>query len=170
MPRSSTCQLLKGKSKFAVDCILHRSAGAYICGEETGLMESLEGKRGHPRPKPPFPAMFGLWGQPTTVNNVETVFNVPFIMGRKTKCKYKRSKGPLIEAALYVGGNNWQSGYNSSAVNWMCLKVTKRVSWRCQRLAFSCRLAQFQLEVKMSNELLCAMAICSQQQVSYQIA
>ena len=55
-------------------------AGAYICGEETSLLDSLEGKRGHPRPKPPFPAGFGLWGQPTTVNNVESIFNVPFIV------------------------------------------------------------------------------------------
>jgi NADH-quinone oxidoreductase subunit F len=61
---------------------MHKGAGAYICGEETGLMESLEGKRGHPRPKPPFPAGFGLWGQPTTVNNVETLSNVPFIIER----------------------------------------------------------------------------------------
>ncbi len=61
---------------------LHRGAGAYICGEETGLMESLEGKRGHPRPKPPFPAGSGLWGSPTTVNNVETLFNLPFIVER----------------------------------------------------------------------------------------
>lgn len=69
-------------SDFSCDIWMHKGAGAYICGEETGLMESLEGKRGHPRPKPPFPAMFGLWGQPTTVNNVETVFNVPFILER----------------------------------------------------------------------------------------
>lgn len=67
---------------FSCDIYMHKGAGAYICGEETGLMESLEGKRGHPRPKPPFPAGFGLWGQPTTVNNVETIFNVPFIMER----------------------------------------------------------------------------------------
>jgi NADH-quinone oxidoreductase subunit F len=69
-------------SDFSCDIWMHKGAGAYICGEETGLMESLEGKRGHPRPKPPFPAMFGLWGQPTTVNNVETIFNVPFIVER----------------------------------------------------------------------------------------
>jgi len=69
-------------SAFSCDIWMHRGAGAYICGEETGLMESLEGKRGHPRPKPPFPAGFGLWGQPTTVNNVETLFNVPFILER----------------------------------------------------------------------------------------
>ena len=66
------------------DCEIwtHKGAGAYICGEETGLMESLEGKRGHPRPKPPFPAGFGLWGKPTTVSNVETLFNLPFILNR----------------------------------------------------------------------------------------
>ncbi|MCK6447342.1 MAG: NADH-quinone oxidoreductase subunit NuoF [Planctomycetes bacterium] len=67
---------------FSCEVWMHKGAGAYICGEETGLMESLEGKRGHPRPKPPFPAGFGLWGQPTTVNNVETIFNVPFIVER----------------------------------------------------------------------------------------
>jgi NADH-quinone oxidoreductase subunit F len=67
---------------FACEIHMHKGAGAYICGEETGLMESLEGKRGHPRPKPPFPAMSGLWGQPTTVNNVETIFNVPFILAK----------------------------------------------------------------------------------------
>ncbi len=65
---------------YSLEVMVHRGAGAYICGEETGLMESLEGKRGHPRPKPPFPAGYGLWGYPTTVNNVETICNVPFIM------------------------------------------------------------------------------------------
>lgn len=69
-------------SDFSCEVWMHKGAGAYICGEETGLMESLEGKRGHPRPKPPFPAGFGLWGNPTTVNNVETVFNAPFILDR----------------------------------------------------------------------------------------
>ena len=65
--------LLKGKSKFAVECYLHRSAGAYICGEETGLLEAIEGKRAWPRIKPPFPAVKGLFGRPTIVNNVETL-------------------------------------------------------------------------------------------------
>jgi NADH-quinone oxidoreductase subunit F len=69
-------------SDFSCEIWMHKGAGAYICGEETGLMESLEGKRGHPRPKPPFPAGFGLWGRPTTVNNVESIFNVPFIIER----------------------------------------------------------------------------------------
>ncbi len=67
---------------FSCQIWMHKGAGAYICGEETGLMESLEGKRGHPRPKPPFPAGYGLWGNPTTVNNVETIQNVPFIVSR----------------------------------------------------------------------------------------
>ena len=65
--------LLKGKSDFKVECYLHRGAGAYICGEETGLLEAVEGKRGWPRIKPPFPAVKGLFGRPTIVNNVETL-------------------------------------------------------------------------------------------------
>ncbi|NBC31168.1 MAG: NADH-quinone oxidoreductase subunit NuoF [Alphaproteobacteria bacterium] len=64
------------------DIYLHRGAGAYICGEETALLESLEGKKGMPRNKPPFPAGAGLWGMPTTVNNVETIACVPEILRR----------------------------------------------------------------------------------------
>lgn len=63
-----------------LDIILHRGAGSYVCGEETAQIESLEGKRGYPRPKPPFPANFGLYGCPTIVNNVETLANVPYIL------------------------------------------------------------------------------------------
>jgi NADH-quinone oxidoreductase subunit F len=65
-----------------IDMVLHRGAGAYICGEETGLMNSLEGKRGNPRIKPPFPAQAGVFGMPTTVNNVETLAAVPHIIVR----------------------------------------------------------------------------------------
>ncbi len=64
------------------DLYLHRGAGAYICGEETALLESLEGKKGQPRLKPPFPAAVGLYGCPTTVNNVETIAVVPTILRR----------------------------------------------------------------------------------------
>jgi NADH-quinone oxidoreductase subunit F len=64
------------------DIFVHRGAGAYICGEETGLLESLEGKKGLPRQKPPFPANVGLWGCPTTVNNVESIAVAPTIMRR----------------------------------------------------------------------------------------
>ena len=63
-----------------IDVTIHRGAGAYICGEETALMNSIEGKRGNPRIKPPFPAAAGLWGCPTTVNNVETLAAVPHII------------------------------------------------------------------------------------------
>jgi len=64
------------------DLYVHHGAGAYICGEETALLESLEGKKGQPRLKPPFPANCGLWGAPTTVNNVETIASVPDILRR----------------------------------------------------------------------------------------
>jgi NADH-quinone oxidoreductase subunit F len=67
-------------SGVAVDMTLHLGAGAYICGEETALMNSLEGRRGQPRIKPPFPAVVGAFGQPTTVNNVETLCAVPHIV------------------------------------------------------------------------------------------
>jgi len=66
---------------FRHDIVVHRGAGAYICGEETGLLESLEGKKGQPRKKPPFPAGYGAFGMPTTVNNVETFSHVPHIVG-----------------------------------------------------------------------------------------
>jgi len=67
-------------SGFAFDIELRRGAGAYICGEETALFESIEGKRGEPRNKPPFPVEIGLFGKPTVVNNVETLANVPLIV------------------------------------------------------------------------------------------
>jgi NADH-quinone oxidoreductase subunit F len=69
-------------SGFDFDLYLHRGAGAYICGEETALLESLEGKKGQPRLKPPFPAGAGLYGCPTTVNNVETIAVAPTILRR----------------------------------------------------------------------------------------
>jgi NADH-quinone oxidoreductase subunit F len=72
------------KEKFGTDFVcniyVHKGAGAYICGEESALMNSLEGHRGYPRVKPPFPAQNGLWGCPTTINNIETLANVPPII------------------------------------------------------------------------------------------
>jgi NADH-quinone oxidoreductase subunit F len=67
---------------FSLACYLHRGAGAYVCGEETGLIESLEGKRGWPRIKPPFPAVEGAFRRPTVVNNVETICCLPHIIER----------------------------------------------------------------------------------------
>ena len=65
---------------FDLDVVIHRGAGAYICGEETALLTSLEGGKGFPRLKPPFPAISGLFACPTIVNNVETLACVPFIL------------------------------------------------------------------------------------------
>ncbi len=67
-------------TEHSISLVLHRGAGAYICGEETGLLDSLEGKRGNPRLKPPFPAVEGLYDGPTLINNVETLATVPHIM------------------------------------------------------------------------------------------
>lgn len=69
-------------SGYDFDVVVHRGAGAYICGEETAMLESLEGKKGQPRLKPPFPAGVGLYGNPTTVNNVESIAVVPTILRR----------------------------------------------------------------------------------------
>ncbi len=104
MPPTSTCGVSSGRSRtsstsvsprwnqrvcsgdklFGTDYSLrlytHLGAGAYICGEETAMLESLEGKLGQPRLRPPFPPSFGLYGKPTVVNNVETLTNVPLII------------------------------------------------------------------------------------------
>src|SRR3546814_3082478 len=70
------------KSGYDFDVFVHRGAGAYICGEETAMIESLEGKKGQPRLEPPFPAGAGLYGCPTTVNNVESIAVAPTILRR----------------------------------------------------------------------------------------
>ncbi len=85
---------------YRLQITVHRGAGAYICGEETALLESLEGKLGMPRVKPPFPASVGLYGKPTVINNVETLANVPIIVERGADW-YKRigtekSPGPKV--------------------------------------------------------------------------
>jgi NADH-quinone oxidoreductase subunit F len=72
-------------SGFDLDVVVHAGAGAYICGEETALLDSLEGFRGQPRLKPPFPAVAGLYASPTVINNVETIANIPYIVDRGTE-------------------------------------------------------------------------------------
>ena len=90
---------------FAFDLEIRLGAGAFVCGEETALMTSVEGKRGEPRPRPPFPAVKGLFGQPTILNNVETYANIPMILLNGadwfTKIGTERSKGTKVFA---VGG------------------------------------------------------------------
>ena len=87
-------------SGYDFDVFVHRGAGAYICGEETALMESLEGKKGMPRFKPPFPANFGLYGRPTTINNTETYASVPTILNKGAEWFLNQGKpnngGPKI--------------------------------------------------------------------------
>jgi len=79
-------------SDFSFDLYAHLGAGAYICGEETALLESIEGKKGQPRFKPPFPAGFGLYGKPTTINNTETLASVPVILEKGGKWFLEQGK------------------------------------------------------------------------------
>ena len=100
-------------SGYSLDLHVHPGAGAYICGEETALLESLEGKRGNPRNKPPFPAVQGLYARPTVVNNVETIAAVPIIVneggdeyakigiGRSTGTKLISACGHLNKPGIY---------------------------------------------------------------------
>jgi NADH-quinone oxidoreductase subunit F len=87
-------------SGYSLELSILRGAGAYICGEETSLLSSLEGRRGHPKLKPPFPAVEGLYRRPTVVNNVETLFNVPFIVANGVdwyrQWGTERSPGPKL--------------------------------------------------------------------------
>jgi NADH-quinone oxidoreductase subunit F len=100
-------------SGYSLDLHVHPGGGAYICGEETALLESLEGKRGNPRNKPPFPAVWGLYGCPTVVNNVESIASVPWIVnntgdeyakigvGRSTGTKLISAGGHLNKPGVY---------------------------------------------------------------------
>jgi NADH-quinone oxidoreductase subunit F len=92
--------------EYPLDIQLYRGHGAYICGEETGLLESLEGKRAQPRSRPPFPAVKGAWGRPTLLNNVETLSNLPWIVrhGGEEYAKFgtEKSRGTRM---LSVSGN-----------------------------------------------------------------
>ena len=93
-------------SDHTLDMVVHRGAGAYICGEETALLDALEGKRGNPRLKPPFPALQGLYRGPTLINNVETLMNVPIILrmggGEYAKLGVANSTGTKV---VSVSGN-----------------------------------------------------------------
>ncbi|WP_243137511.1 NADH-quinone oxidoreductase subunit NuoF [Heliorestis convoluta] len=98
-------------SAFSFDLEIRLGAGAFVCGEETALMVSIEGKRGEPRPRPPFPAVKGLYGQPTVLNNVETYANIPIILRRGaswfSSFGTEKSKGTKVFA---LGGNIHHTG------------------------------------------------------------
>src|SRR5690606_820633 len=101
-------------SGYDLELIVQPGGGAYICGEETALLESLEGKRGNPRNKPPFPAVWGLYGSPTVVNNVEPIASVPWIVnntgdeyakigvGRSTGTKLISASGHIKSPGVYA--------------------------------------------------------------------
>lgn len=89
-------------SGFSTEIVVHKGAGAYICGEESALMNSIEGERGYPRIKPPFPAQYGLWGCPTTINNVETLGNVPCIINNGWEW-YSKIGAPKHPGPILVG-------------------------------------------------------------------
>ena len=92
-------------STFSFDMSVMKGAGAYVCGEETALIESLEGRRGHPRNKPPYPVTEGLWGKPTVVNNVETLSNIPEILknGAAWFREYGTDKCPGTKVFTIIG-------------------------------------------------------------------
>ncbi|QJC35427.1 NADH-quinone oxidoreductase subunit NuoF [Enterobacteriaceae endosymbiont of Donacia proxima] len=90
-------------SNFNFDLYLHTGAGRYICGEETALINSLEGKRPNPRFKPPYPAIIGLWGKPTCVNNVETIFNIPSIIKYGSKWYHNISNSRYDSGTKMLG-------------------------------------------------------------------
>lgn len=89
-------------SGFSTNIYTHKGAGAYICGEESALMNSVEGDRGYPRVKPPFPAQKGLWGAPTTINNVETMTNIPLIITKGAEW-YAAIGAPKHPGPILVG-------------------------------------------------------------------
>jgi NADH-quinone oxidoreductase subunit F len=95
-------------SGFDLDVVVHAGAGAYICGEETALLDSLEGRRGQPRLKPPFPAVAGLYASPTVVNNVETIANIPYIVdnGSDWFRKFGTEKSPGFKLFAVSGHVN----------------------------------------------------------------
>jgi NADH-quinone oxidoreductase subunit F len=100
-------------SEYNIEIIVHRGAGAYICGEESALLDSLEGYRGFPRLRPPFPAVKGLYGQPTVINNVETITNVPHIVrnGGAWFRSYGTEKSPGTKVCSISGPVNRPGNY-----------------------------------------------------------
>ncbi|MSP64181.1 MAG: NADH oxidoreductase (quinone) subunit F [Ignavibacteria bacterium] len=89
-------------SNFSTNIFIHKGAGAYICGEESALMNSIEGDRGYPRVKPPFPAQKGLWNSPTTINNIETLANIPLIINKGAEW-YSSIGSPKHPGPILVG-------------------------------------------------------------------
>lgn len=124
-------------SGYAIDCTVHRGAGAYICGEETALLESLEGKIGRPRLKPPFPAVVGAFGGPTVVNNVETLTCVPLIFSRGVEWFLKQgSEGNGGPKVICVSGHVERPGIYEVPNGYRCDKFIELAGgvWKGRKL------------------------------------
>lgn len=111
-----------GKKGFDLDIYLHTSAGRYICGEETALLNALEGKRANPRAKPPFPQVSGLWGRPTVVNNVETICNIPGIVSNGVEWYQNLGTGDFVGTRI--------SGVSGRVNNPGCWEVPVGITFR----------------------------------------
>jgi len=111
-----------GKKGFDLDIYLHTSAGRYICGEETALLNALEGKRANPRAKPPFPQVSGLWGRPTVVNNVETICNIPGIVANGVEWYQNLGTGDFVGTRI--------SGVSGRVNNPGCWEVPVGITFR----------------------------------------
>jgi len=100
------------KSSFKFTIKIKEGAGAFVCGEETALLSSIEGQRGMPRFRPPFPSDSGLWGHPTNINNVETFGNVPWIInnGSQAYYKYGRTKVVGLKSLRWRKNKTWRIG------------------------------------------------------------
>jgi len=123
---------------YAVNVTVHRGAGAYICGEETALLESIEGKKGQPRSKPPFPAVAGLYGCPTIINNVQSIASLPFIMqnGAEAYKAYGTEKSPGTHL-FGISGHVNKPGMYELPLGLPLLEVIEKVAggvWKKKKL------------------------------------
>ncbi len=127
-----------GGKDFRIDVTVHRGAGAYVCGEETALLESIEGKKGQPRSKPPFPAVEGLYGCPTIINNVQTIASLPFIMknGADAYKAYGTEKSPGTHL-FGISGHVAKPGMYELPLGLPLLEVIEKVAggvWKGRKL------------------------------------
>ena len=123
---------------FRLDVTVHRGAGAYVCGEETALLESIEGKKGQPRSKPPFPAVAGLYGCPTIINNVQSIASLPFIMqeGADAYKAYGTEKSPGTHL-FGISGHVEKPGMYELPIGLPLLEVIDKVAggvWKGRKL------------------------------------
>ncbi len=123
---------------YSINVTVHRGAGAYICGEETALLESIEGKKGQPRAKPPFPAVAGLYGCPTIINNVQTIASLPFIMenGAEAYKAYGTERSPGTHL-FGISGHVEKPGMYELPLGLSLLEVVEKIAggvWKGRKL------------------------------------